>query len=385
MKKVILGFRKENGVGTTRKMTKALLFGVLLFLFTFTPVCPTLAQQGWKKEWNATIAAAKKEGKVTVRGFRGSRIWQGPTTKFTKRFGIPVEYLTGRGSQVAARMRAERRAKVYAVDAFLAGIGTLSRMLQEKMLDPLKPALILPEVVDGSKWKKGKLWFMDPEGKYILRLVNYVSGLIYINTDHVKPEEIQSVKDLLNPKWRGKITCDDPTVSGSGSVVAAHFYLKFGEEFVKKLYVGQKPAISRNSRQRADWLVRGAYPVAFNISGRAAIRLEKEGFPIRTIHSLRDAPGVTGAGSGLIGLVNKAPHPNAARLFVNWLASKEGLEEYSRVQLLATTRTDVDESFLPQEAVPRPGLDYFDSYSWDFSVTQRRKIQLRIKELLRRK
>ncbi len=354
-------------------------------LLVFLSVSAWAQGKGWEKEWNATIAAAKKEGKVTVRGFLGSSIRHGPTSKFTKRFGIPVEYLTGRSSQVAGRMRAERRAKVYTVDAFLAGIGSMSRMLREKMLDPLKPQLILPEVVDGSKWKGGKIWFVDPEEKYILRLLSYVTGIFYINTDHVKPEEIQSVKDLLNPKWRGKITGDDPTVSGSGSVLAAQFYVQFGEEFVKRLYIEQKPVISRNSRQRADWLVRGTYPIAFNISSRDRVRLKEEGFPIMTIRTLTDMSGVVGASSGMIGLINKAPHPNAARLFVNWIASKEGLEEYSRVQIIASTRTDVDESFLPPEAIPRPGVTYFDSYAWDFSVIQRRKIQARIKELLRRR
>ena len=359
---------------------------IIPFLSLFTLLwmaVPVLGQeQGWEKKWNATIAAAKKEGKVIVRGFLGSQVHRGPTTKFTKRYGVPVEYITGRSSQMADRMRRERRARHYTVDIFLSGLGALSRMYHEDMLDPLKPQLILPEVLDGSKWKTGKLWFSDPKGQYLLRLQNYITGMLYINTDHVKPEEFQSAKDLLNPKWRGKITADDPRVSGSGINLAAGLYLKFGEEFVKRLYIDQKPVISRNGRQRSDWLIRGVYPIAFNINSRDRVRLKREGFPIKTIRTLSDWPGAVSASSGMLALINKAPHPNAARLFINWIASREGALEHSRAQIIASTRNDVDESFLVQEAIPRPGVKYFDTYSWDFAVNERRKVQARIKELL---
>lgn len=105
----------------------------------------------------------------------------------------------------------ERRAKFYTMDVFMPGIGTASRILYpEKIIDPLKPLLLLPEVVDPSKWKKGKPWFVDPEEKYVLRLFNHISDSFYINTDHVKPEEIRSAQDFLNPKWKGKISTEDP-------------------------------------------------------------------------------------------------------------------------------------------------------------------------------
>jgi iron(III) transport system substrate-binding protein len=254
---------------------------------------------------------------------------------------------------------------------------------QEKMLDPVKPLLLLPEVIDASRWKKGRLWFMDPEDRHILRLLSYVTGMFYINTDFVKPEEFKSAKDLLNPKWRGKISADDPTVAGSGNILAAQLYLQFGEEFVRKLYMEQKPVFSRNSRQLADWLIRGTYPIALDISSRDRERLKEEGFPIMTIYSLPDSPGAVSASSGLVALMNRAPHPNAARLFINWIASKEGLTEYSRTQRIASTRNDIDESFLPGEATPRPGVSYFDSYEWNFTVKEREKIRLRMKELLK--
>jgi len=220
------------------------------------------AQEKWEKEWNQTVAAAKKEGRVVVSGPPDSPVRQNVPAKFTARFGIPVEYIGVRPSEVVARMKTERQASLYTVDVFLGAIQTMAQELYpEKMLDPVKPVLILPEVLNPSKWKRGKLWFLDPEGSYVLRLFETRYPLFYINTRLVKPEEFNSVKDLLDPKWRGKISGFDPTQQGKGIFTATQLYAQFGEEFVKQLYVDQKPGLSREDRQITDWLLRGIYPI----------------------------------------------------------------------------------------------------------------------------
>jgi len=187
-----------------------------------------------------------------------------------------------------------------------------------------------------SWWKKGKIWFIDPEEKYILRLFNTVSGNLYINTDHVNPTEIRSMKDLLNPKWKGKVAVLDPR----GGNRPALYYSYFGEEFIKKFYIHQKPAVTRNRRQITDWLARGTYPISPDAGSGDVKRLKEEGFPLKIIYSLSDLPSSVSAGNGLVALLNKAPHPNAARVFLNWVASREGLEVLSQSYLYPTTRTD---------------------------------------------
>ncbi len=130
-----------------------------------------------------------------------------------------------------------------------------------------------------------------------------------------------------------------------------------------------------------DWLARGTYPIVIGPPGEDIERLRKEGFPVQK-HNLVDALGYISMGNGALALMNRAPHPNAARVYVNWIASKEGLETFSRAHFAASTRTDVDESFMPAERIPRPDIEYFDSNDWDYTLNLKRKIQRRLRELI---
>jgi mono/diheme cytochrome c family protein len=94
-----------------------------------------------------------------------------------------------------------------------------------------------------------------------VRPFSSVSSLLFINTDVVKPNEIRSAKDLLNPKWRGKISAEDITTTGAGANLAARFYQQLGPDFVKKLYIDQKTVGTRERRQFTDWLARGTQPI----------------------------------------------------------------------------------------------------------------------------
>jgi len=355
----------------------------LLLLVSTLEVCAQSAD--WQKTWDQTLAAAKREGKVVVVGSPDPVMRNEIIPKFTAQFGITIEYIVGRSSDIGTRLRTERQAGIHSVDVLLPGLrSTTSILYPEKMLDPLKPLLIHPNVANPAKWKTGKPWFVDPEEKYVLRVFNSVSGLFHINTDEVKPEEMQSADDLLNPKWRGKISTDDPAAAGRGANMAAIFYTYFGEEFVRKLYFDQKPVINRDRRQMADGLARGTYPIALSVQDEDAEDLKKEGFHVMEVSSLAGLPGILSGSPFVLTLINKAPHPNAAQIFVNWMASKEPLEIYSRSTLAATLRTDVDESFLQPKTIPQPGVKYFDSYGWDWAAKTGEEVRLQMKNILGR-
>ena len=355
-----------------------------LFLILLLATTASAQQKGWEKEWNETLAAAKKEGRVAIAGSPDPVMRNDIIPKFTSRFGIQVEFIAGRAVQYIAKVQTERSAGIYSVDIFMTGVdSTVNTLYPQKLIDPFRPLRILPDVVDPGKWKTGKLWFTDPEEKFVLRVFRSVSGLFFYNADHAKGEELRSAKDLLNPKWRGKISTDDPMVNGSGAANAAMLYVELGADFVKRLYIDQKLVFSRERRQYTDWLARGTYPICLNCRDDDVKPLRKDGFKLVEVFEMSDiSPRVNGS-PWLLTVANKAPHPNAARVFANWIASKEGLETYSRGYGATTLRTDADESLLERGTVPRAGVKYFDDTEWHWTVTGRREAREKMQQLLR--
>ncbi|MFH1122218.1 MAG: hypothetical protein V1758_01005 [Pseudomonadota bacterium] len=175
-----------------------------LVLFFLISVCATsvTAQPGWEADWEKSLAAAKKEGKVNIYGVVSNSVRTSLSKSFAQKYGIQLEFVIGRGSELVEKVSSERRAGIFLADLYLGGATTPTTTFKPKgFLDPLKPLLILPEVTDPKVWYGGGLFFSDLERQYVACPVltasnNYLS----VNTDLVKPGEINSYKDLLNPK-----------------------------------------------------------------------------------------------------------------------------------------------------------------------------------------
>ena len=366
---------------------KTYLRHMLVLVLVFVGVTESPAQtKASDKEWAAIVEAAKKEGKVVVAGSPDPVMRNEVIPKFTARYGIPVEFIAGRSSEITGRTKTERAAGIFSVDVFLAGPDTTATVLYgEKLIDPLKPLLVMPEVADGAKWKRGRVWFVDPEERFVVRPFSSVATMLFINTDNVKPDEMRSAKDLLNPKWRGKISAEDPTSIGSGSNAAARFYHDLGEDFVRKLYVDQKTVRTRERRQMTDWLARGTQPICLNCREDDVRPLIKDGFKIIEIFELADMPPSINGSPWMLSLANKAPNPKAGQLFANWILAKEGLEIYARGYGSATLRTDIDESFLNPANLPKKNVKYFDDTDWKWVVSGRQEYREKVWQTLKGK
>jgi iron(III) transport system substrate-binding protein len=350
-------------------------------------VCaPSVLAQGtdWQKTWDDTLAAAKKEGKVVVMGSPDPVMRNEVIGKFAAKYGLQIEYIAGQSGPLTERVRLERAAGIYAVDVFMSGAGTAYfTLLPEKIIDPLKPLLLLPEVTDGSKWKFGKPRFGDAEAQSVLMLFRNVDSLLFINAGYVKPEEMKSPNDLLNPKWQGKIATADPLSSGIGSDLAAYFYTEIGPDFVRKLYIDQKPVKSQDRRQLMDWLARGANPICLTCKIETAGDLQKEGFKIMELFDFTGLKKRVTSSPFVLSYANKAPHPNAARIFINWMATKEALEIYSRGNGTATLRTDVDDSFLNPNIIPKRDEAYFEASEGPWMLTGRQAATEKVREIIK--
>ena len=110
-------------------------------------------------------------------------------------------------------------------------------------LAAIKPVLVLPEVLDDSKWDGGfDAGFADKEKRCCYMFSRKVSPTINVNRDVIPLRDFESAKDLLSPKFAGKIAWHDPRGEGPGLNVAMLLMINYGEEFLKKLFSQQKMA-----------------------------------------------------------------------------------------------------------------------------------------------
>ena len=148
----------------------ALVFTSIALALVYTRD-PARGQSQHEREWKKIVEAAKKEGQLSL--YLGQ--W-GPVIDagvFQKAFPeIKVVRTGGSPPQIMQQITAERRAGKYIADVIVEGINpNLTVFHAGKMLDPIKPALVLPEVLDESKWWQGKHHYADAEKQYVLRFV----------------------------------------------------------------------------------------------------------------------------------------------------------------------------------------------------------------------
>src|SRR3990167_7263981 len=176
---------------------------------------PSAGQKvGWEKDFENTLIEAKKEGKVVVYQTAGPDLREALAKAFFNKYGITVESLTGTGFQVSEKIIRERRAGLYLSDLYQGGVTTPTLLLKPAgVLDPLEPTFIIPDIKDAELikkiWWEGKLQWVDSDHK-ILSFMAFPIPWLVINTDLVRIDEINSYRDLLNPKWKGKIVWFDP-------------------------------------------------------------------------------------------------------------------------------------------------------------------------------
>jgi ABC-type Fe3+ transport system substrate-binding protein len=327
------------------------------------------------------IDAAKKEGKVVVDGPPVNSVRQAFTKAFESKYGIKLSYISSGTSKSGARIRAERASGKYLLDVFISGADTpLQVFAKSGWAAPISSALVDPEVTDGSRWADGHLWYLDPD-KTLLRMLRSVNPELVVNTKVVRGDEIQAWTDLLKDKYKGMIAAKDPSIGGTGSSLTAYFYLHYGPDFVSGLYKGQAPALTRDPRQIVQWVAQGTYPIAVGANQTEFQEFKSRGFPIEIVFP-KDSPDIVSGGFGVLCMMNNAPNPNAAKLFVNWLASKEGQTVFSEAISFISLRTDVPHNWAPDYIVPKPGVTYIDTYDYDFIMKERSDASAKVNKLL---
>lgn len=262
--------------------------------------------QAQSANWDAVVAAAKREGKLLIYNGTNFPIVRKIAAEVQKETGIVIDVLDGRATEIRERIRVEQSTNRTVASLSYSGLTTLITQtgegaFQEHGALPNAQGVI-PELVS-----KGHV-LLGSVGMFILMY----------NTSIVKPEEApKSWRDLTDPRWQGKLLSDDFRAAGAGNVWFEATYNAFGREFHEKMAV-QKPVFSRNFPESERRVARGEYPIylPFNMSEYISLR----GLPIKAVVPSEGAAYVPFGAS----ILKDAPHPNAARVYLNFLLSEVG-------------------------------------------------------------
>jgi iron(III) transport system substrate-binding protein len=316
-----------------------------------------------REEWNRTIKEAEKEGQLVLYANEGI---EGSVEDFQKRFPrVKVVLVSGRSGQLVTRLMAERRAGKFIADVAKLGTGSASALYRAQPfpLQPVEGQLFLSEVTDKSKWWQGRHQYADPQGRYLLSpCVSVHIDLASYNTELVNPAELTSYWNLLNPKWKGRIGSMDPRAAGGregGRLL--YYHPELGPQFFRRLLTETDLVLSKDPRQAVDWLANGKLAFLLLTSPREVLRAKEQKLPVDIVdpRRLKEAPVVETAASSFM-LLDKPANPNAAKLFLNWLMSRDGQISFQKSQgSCDSARLDIPKDDVPPVSRRKEGVQYF--------------------------
>ncbi|HEY4407965.1 MAG TPA: extracellular solute-binding protein [Xanthobacteraceae bacterium] len=288
----------------------------------------------------AVIAAAKKEGEVVWTSTQiVNQLVRPIAAAFEKKYpGIKVRYTRANANEVAVKILNESRAGRPQSDVF-DGTSSVVPLKQEGYVLQWQPeaAKDYPDL------------YKDPDGYWI-------ASNLYINTPGYntalvpKGTQPQTYQDLLDPKWKGKIAWNAlPSTSGGvgfvGTVLAEMGEQK-GMDYLRAFSKQKVANVAAAARQVLDQVIAGEYAIALQIFNHHAVISAKKGAPVDWI-KMEPATGTL----SVVGIQKNAPHPNAAKLLVDFIISKEGQQVYRDADYLTADPAvpALDPSLKPEE------------------------------------
>ena len=262
-------------------------------------------------DWPAIERAAKQEGVVAVYN-TGVGLHRDIAAAFTARYGVRVDFLDMRASELRERVRIEQSSNRYLADLCLNGSTGAIIMDRSGHF----------EAHGGLPNEANILPGMEGNGVRISIFVNIFGFMI--NTRIVRPEyEPKGFRDLLDPFFKGKILADDPRAAGEGYATFATTYETLGSDFQLAL-AKQNLSFTRNLLEGGTRVARGEYAVYFPQKFPDYVLLKQ--LPVKFIWPQEGSPYQV----FMLARLKRAPHPNAARLLLNFFLDPEAQLLYAR-------------------------------------------------------
>lgn len=298
---------QKNSIGE-ETMLKSVYGAALAAALSFA--LPAAAEMS--AEETKLYEAAKQEGEFTwYIAQYGTKEAEELGQAFTAKYpGVKANVIRTTGQVAFARLTQDIRAGVAQCDVFSAtDIGHLVDLKAQGKLMKL-------DIENAAKLRAPYL-NLDPDGYYVSTSAN-PTVMVY-NTKLVSADQAPSDwPDLLDPKWKRQVAISHPAFSGSTGSWAVLMKKLYGSEFFEKLEA-QDPLIGRSLIDPPTVVTAGERSIGIS-SLATATRLKLSGNPIEIVYPATGAK-LTISGTGVLA---NAPHPNAAKLFVNYLLSVDG-------------------------------------------------------------
>lgn len=291
-------------------MTTGMLKTGLAFAAVLLAAASASAQTTTSSEdWNKIVAAGKSEGKVVYyTAHVGNPLQKAILQAFTTRYGIAVESLEARASELRERTRVEQAAGRFVADVSFTSDG------QSAVIDKEDKVFARHALTPNAKGIRAPFKADDLFSPSMI--LNY--GVL-INTSLVKPQdEPKSWADLTDPKWKGRILSDDTRAIGGGYLwfFTTMFNSGLGEKYQQAM-AAQEPVFTRDQREAGRRIARGEFAMFIPFIFPDINNLK--GLPVKVLPMAEGAPYVL---YGAV-LMRNAPRPNAALLLIDFMMSEE--------------------------------------------------------------
>lgn len=290
-------------------------------------ICSGIVASAYAQDpnWDQVVAAAKKEGTVTVYNAQvGAKYFEDVIKSFEAKYGISVNRLDLLAAELGERVRSEQVSGRRLGDLEMQSDATIEQQTAEGFLQ-----------AHGAVPNTKNLRAPFAANDYMVPAFVQAYGLL-INTQMIKPkDEPKSWADLLAPKWKGKIISGDFRTVGTGNVVFSVLDSSFGTAYHEKL-VAQKVVFSRELRNNERRVARGEYPI--QMSQLYAWGTELKGLPVKLIAPSEGSPYTAIS----FAMLNGAPHPNAARVFMNYFLDVASQLRYGNAGMIPVVNGVID-------------------------------------------
>lgn len=370
----------RNPTNSVLHVFRALAIGLLMAITSCTPKAtpvsnavrptpiPPAASPAPAKEltpgeaaWNGVIQAARKEERLVLYSFTfAGDMGVAVARAFREKYGISVEMVTGPGAQMIERIKTEQRSSMFLADIMEGSFSNAMISKQDGLTESYGELPVLQE---------SGIWLISPVAEASGHLLYYSPVLTgpWINTRLVKPEETpRSWRQFVAPRWGGKIVLSDPDITPSPNVMYV----------MLRKYMGFDDAYFVELARQGLMLVPTAWHGPMTIA-RGEAEIQPAGVLVNYAPLLAEKPSVRPidmdeglvARAQAVNIVKKAPHPNAARLFFNWILTQEGQTVQARAKTVLPLRKDVPD-FTPEQARITPRKVFVTSFEDETEIAK---------------